>query len=139
MPARRSLLLLLLTCSLIAPLRHARAAVDRAEPRVPRQRMSPMVAELYDALDEQRVVVRAMRLELARATDPARQLELRRSIAAAKQATELRLLRIQASHARREGRLQTAQELDAAITALSAPPPTREPLERAAPRTEAVR
>ena len=115
------------------------SAVPLAEPRLERRLLSPMVAEMFDAMDEQRVQVRALKAELARTHEPALVFELQRRIALAKQAIELRLLRIQATHARREGRVEVARSLDAAILALTTPPEPREPAERPAPMREDVR
>ena len=103
------------------------------ESLVPADRMSPMVTELFAAMDGQRTRVRALRTELAATRDSRRALELQRSIALAKRDLELQLLRIQAGHARREGRVQVAAGLEAAITALTAPAETREPAPRPAP------
>ncbi len=115
------------------PLAPLAADAPTMESLVPADRMSPMVTELFAAMDGQRTRVRALRAELAGTRDSRRALELQRSIALAKRDLELQLLRIQAGHARREGRLQVAAGLEAAITALTAPAETREPSPRPAP------
>lgn len=134
-------LTLLVCLALVLPssLALAQSVEQVAEPRLERRLMSPMVAEMFDAMDEQRVQVRALKAQLSRTHEAARVFELQRQIAQAKQAIELRLLRIQATHARREGRVEVARSLDAAILALTAAAEAREPAERPAPVREDVR
>lgn len=136
---RRSLALSIVACSFL-PFTNAVAQEDAAarpsspapsapalaplapEPVVPREQLSPVVAEMLTALEEQRAILRGLRADLAAARtarDSRRALELENAMALAKQQTELRLLRIQAGHARRAGRAEVAAGLDAAITAMS--------------------
>jgi hypothetical protein len=139
---RRSLALSIVACSFL-PFANAVAQEDVAarpsspapsapalaplaplapEPVVPREQLSPVVAEMLTALEEQRAILRGLRADLAAARtarDSRRALELENAMALAKQQTELRLLRIQADHARRAGRAEVAAGLDAAITAMS--------------------
>ncbi len=136
---RRSLALSIVACSFL-PFANAVAQEDVAarpslpapsapalaplapEPVVPREQLSPVVAEMLTALEEQRAILRGLRADLAAARtarDSRRVLELENAMALAKQQTELRLLRIQADHARRAGRAEVAAGLDAAITAMS--------------------
>ena len=127
-----------------APVREAAGSAPSAAaaPSAPQRqalRMSPMAAEMFGAIDEQRDRVRALRTELSRTRDGARSLELQRAIAMLRHETELRLLRIQAAYARREGRLETAAGLEAAIAALTAPPESREPMPRPAPARDVAR
>ena len=114
-------------------------AAPEVAPRLPAHWLSPMVAEMFAALDEQRAKIGRVRAELAQARDGARAFELQRAISAAKQETEVRLLRIQADHARRDGRLEVAAKLDAALTAMTTPAPAREPEVRPAPRRDGAR
>lgn len=102
-------------------------------PQLPRERMTPMMAELHDALAAERTRLAALRAELARARGTTREAAAQRALAAAKRETEARLLRIQADHARREGRLEVAARLDAALAALHTPPAAREAAQRPAP------
>lgn len=102
------------------------------EQSIPRDQLSPVVAEIFAALDEERARIRQFKDELAATNDPARAFELQRAIVAAKQEAELRMLRIQADHARRENRGDVAAELDGAIQALTTPAIGREPAPRAA-------
>jgi hypothetical protein len=127
--------------SVAAPLppatnEHAPGAVA---PRLPVHLMSPMVAEIFAALDEQRDKIARLRVELTLERDGARAFQLQRALSAAKQETEVRLLRIQASHARREGRLEVAGNLEAAIAAMTVPPASREPMARPAPSRDGDR
>jgi hypothetical protein len=97
-----------------------------ADPAIMGRRMSPMVSELMTAIDEQRTVLRGLKARLAQTREPKQMVELHRAISAAKRDTEVRLLRIQADHARREGRFEAATKLDASIAAMNAPPVARE-------------
>jgi len=99
---------------------------------IPREQLSPVVAEIFAALDEERARIRQLKDELTATNDPARAFELQRAIVAAKQEAELRMLRIQADHARRENRVDVAAELDGAIQALTTPANGRAPAPRAA-------
>ncbi len=102
------------------------------EQLIPRDQLSPVVAEIFAALDEERARIRQLKNELAATNDPARAFELQRAIVAAKQEAELRMLSIQADHARRENRADVAAELDGAIQTLTTPAIGREPEPRAA-------
>jgi len=102
------------------------------EPAIPRDQLSPVVAGIFAALDEDRARIRQLKVELATTNDPARAFELQRAIVTAKQDAELRMLRIQADHARRENRADVAAELDSAIQALTTPANGHEPAPRAA-------
>lgn len=113
------------------------AAAATVAPVLPAHRMSPMVAELFAALGEQRAKLAQLRADLAEARDEARALELQRALSAAKQETELRLLGIQADHARREGRNEVAARLEDAMRAMRSPVPA--PAAAAAPRPAPVR
>lgn len=115
------------------------SAPAAASPRLPAHLLSPMVAEMYAAIDEQRAKVATLRAELAQARGTERALELQRALSAAKRGTEVRLLRIQADHARREGRLEVAGNLEAAINAMTTPLAAREPAARPAPSRETDR
>lgn len=121
-----------------APTGAAPAAPELA-PRLPAHLMSPMVAEMFTALDEQRAKIARLRAELSQARDGARAFELQRALSAAKQETEVRLLRIQADHARRDGRLEVAANLEAAVLAMTSRVPARENATRPAPTREDAR
>lgn len=97
------------------PLASAAATMEQV---VPQEHLSPMVAEIYTALDQQQALINRLNGELAATRDPGRAFELQREIVAAKQEVEVRMLRIQAEHARRDGRDETVAALEGAIEAL---------------------
>ncbi len=102
------------------------------EQDIPRDQLSPVVAEIFAALDEEQARIRQLKDELAATKDPARAFELQRAIVAAKQGAEARMLRIQADHARRENRADVAAELEGAIQSLTTPAIGRDTAPRAA-------
>jgi hypothetical protein len=88
----------------------------------PARAASPLVQELLAVADEERHRILELRRAIAAASDHARHLALQREVEAVKLATEIRLLRIQADHARRVGRARVADELDAAIARIAGTP-----------------
>ena len=108
------------------------AALPSMEQSIARDQLSPVVAAIFAALDVERARIRLLKDELAATSDPARAFELQRAIVAAKQDAELRMLHIQAEHARRENRADVAAELDGAIEALATPANGHEAAPRAA-------
>lgn len=115
------------------------SALSEIEPRLPAHRLSPMMAEIFAVIDAQRAKVAALRAERGKGPGGLRSLELERALSVAKHETELRLLRIQADYARREGRLEAAGQLEAAITAMSAPAVSSGPVARPAVSPESGR
>ncbi len=93
--------------------------------------LSPMMQEIVAAWDAHLVAVRALEQRLEGATDHREALALQREIEDARGQVELRILRIQAGFARREGRLQEAAAIEEAVASMSAPRPAGEPIERA--------
>jgi hypothetical protein len=77
--------------------------------------LTPEMAAIRGALDEGRAAVEALGARLAATTDNDACFALQREIEAAKRDTDLRVLGIQAEFARREGRSETAAELEAVI------------------------
>ena len=73
------------------------------------------------------IVPEEIRRSLLSTRTVARRLELERRLEAIKLETEVGLLRAQASHARREGRVEVAESLEASILLLLAPPPAGVP------------
>lgn len=102
------------------------------EQSIARDQLSPVVAAIFAALDAERARIRLLNDELTSTNDPARAFELQRALVAAKQDAELRMLNIQAEHARRENRTEVVAELEGAIRALTTPATGREPEPRAA-------
>ncbi len=54
------------------------------EPAIPRDQLSPVVAGIFAALDEDRARIRQLKVELAMTNDPTRAFELQRAIVTAK-------------------------------------------------------
>lgn len=108
---------------------------------VARQRpaATPLLADLFDVLDRQDAAVAALQTELARTADPMAALALQRRIEKAKQDAEVEVLRVQAVHARREGKAALAARLDAAIAEMTLPRAQQEPRERPAPMRDEAR
>jgi hypothetical protein len=107
---------------------------EAPNPRAPS--LDAMVAEVLAAMEEQRVQIVALRREIEAARGSSHVLELQRRIEALKRDTEIRILRIQATHARAVGRREVAERLEQAILALSAPPARGVPMERPAPSAD---
>ena len=82
--------------------------------------LSPEMLEIDAALAAERVQVQDLTARLEAATDDAAALALEREIETTKQSTELAILGIQARHARAAGREAQAQEIEAAISQMTA-------------------
>jgi hypothetical protein len=87
-----------------------------------------MFAEMQGTLDSERSQLAALHERFLRAATPAAALEVQREIERLKADTEIALLRIQATWARRAGKIEAATRIEAAITELTTPRerPTRE-------------
>jgi hypothetical protein len=94
---------------------------------------TPMVAELLAAIEEQERQLDEVRREIGMTWNQSRRLELERRIETIKRDTELQILQIQATHARQDGRLEVAEELEAVIAKITAPLQRQEPAPRPAP------
>jgi hypothetical protein len=101
--------------------------------RSPRHKLSPMFIEMRAVLDAERTELATLRARFAETTDPSTALDLQRSIEKLKANTEIALLRIQATHARKAGRLELATRIDSAIQRILAPPLRLEPMKRPTP------
>jgi hypothetical protein len=97
------------------------------------QPVSPMMAEIRAALAEEEARRTELAADFDAATDERAALEIQREIETLARDTELRILRIQADHARLAGRGAVALEIEAAITEMTAPRPTPQPQDRPAP------
>lgn len=84
--------------------------------------LSPLMADIEARLERMRTEVRELEARFAATRDPAESIRLQRAIEAAKVGAELDVLRIQADHARREGRLEVVAEIEAAIELMTSPP-----------------
>ena len=80
-----------------------------------------MAAEMKAVLEGERAALAALDVRFRQAPDARAALAVQREIERLKMSTELELLRIQAVFARRSGRLQAAQEIEAAIVELTRP------------------
>ena len=79
---------------------------------------TPMMVAIDAALEVGRAQVAELAAQLATAPDDTTALALHRAIEQAKSDAKLRVFGIQAEFARREGRLEDAQQLEAAIAAM---------------------
>jgi hypothetical protein len=86
-------------------------------------RSSALMTEIRAALDAERDRVAALDARVRACTDRRQALALQREIESVKRDTEVTLLRIQATHARRAGRTALAERLEAAVAEMLAPPP----------------
>ena len=98
---------------------------------------TPMLAAINAVLQEERALVAELATRLTTAPDDEAALKLHRAIEQAKADAELRILGIQADHARREGRLEAATELEAAIAAFGKVEAAPVVEQRPAPSTDA--
>jgi hypothetical protein len=98
---------------------------------------TPMLAAINAVLLEERALVAELATRLTTAPDDEAALTLHRAIEQAKADAELRILGIQADHARREGRLEAAVELEAAIAAFGKVEAAPVVEQRTAPSTDA--
>jgi hypothetical protein len=101
-------------------------AVDRAS-------LSPMLQEILAAWDASQVAVAALDQSFRAASDATTALAIQRQIEDLRQQTEVRILGIQAKYARQEGRIEDAEEIEAAIEEMTTPTPRGEPVDRPAP------
>jgi TolA-binding protein len=92
---------------------------------------SPLAAELDAVLAAERALLRRLEVEVRRVGSSEAGLALQRQIAQVKQNTEIELLRVQARHARREGRTELAEQLEASVRELLMTPEERAAAERA--------
>lgn len=99
----------------------------------PRRPLSPLMADLRAVLDREGEQLAALEAERGKAADAQAALDVQRRIEKLKQQTEVDLLRVQAVHARRAGRIAVAERIDAAIVELTQPRPRVEPANRPAP------
>lgn len=97
---------------------------------------TPMVAELLSVVEAERLQLVRLRREIAATPEHARKLVLQREVEAVKRATELQLVTIQLVYARREGRIETVRQLEAALARFTQPAPAAPP--PAAARTSAA-
>jgi hypothetical protein len=112
-PFRQYLGALLIAAALPAMAEEGRAPAPG--PTVVKPRLSPLAADMMKVIESEQQALAALSLRFKRAGDARAALAVQREIERVKLETEVSLLRIQASYARREGRLKTAQEIEAAV------------------------
>ena len=121
---------ILATLALAAP---GSAAENRPASAPTAPELSPMMVEINALLDAERLALADCRLEMDRATDMERRVELMERIHELKTGTELEILRVQLRYAREAGRLDTVQELEEAIEFMTDPRPVPAPEPRPRP------
>jgi propanediol dehydratase small subunit len=97
---------------------------------------SPLMRDIQAALDAGDAAVAALERQLAQATDERAALALQRQIEDLRVGVEIRIMEIQARHARQDGRPEQAAAIEAAIAAMTAPRPRGIPVERPLPNDE---
>ena len=91
-----------------------------------------MMQEINQALAAEKATVAALQSQSELATDHQQALATQREVERVKQETELRILAIQADHARGDGRTEQAAEIEQAIQTITNPPAPPAPSPRRA-------
>lgn len=94
---------------------------------------SPLMVEIRSVLAAADAEAAELESRLAGARDDMAALEILRSIEQVRVRAELDVLAVQADFARRSGREDIAQEIDAAIGQMTGPKPAPQPVDRPAP------
>jgi len=87
----------------------------------PREKLSPMHREIFDAVEAERAQVEALSDRYALAVLPGQKLEIQKEIEAAKKAGIISVFEIQLRYARAEGRDPVVHQLENAIDAVKTP------------------
>jgi hypothetical protein len=95
--------------------------------------LSPLMVEIQAVLADEQTKVAELQARLEAATDDHAALALQKEIEQIKVETELNILRLQATYARNEGRIEQAAEIEAVIAEMLSPRPVGVPIERPAP------
>lgn len=114
------------------------ADADVMEGRPAAEPRSPMMREIFAALETKQIAVAELQARFAAEGDATRALDLQREAETLKMAAELEILRIQLRYARDEGRDEAAARLEAAIDTMTAPRPRLEPREESRSRDPLV-
>jgi len=136
-------LLLSLVVLTAAPVPTARAQAPSAPvssnaetwTAAPRVKPTPMVAELLESIELERIQIAELRRALSGGRDRTQRLELQRRIERIKLDGEVARLRVQLGYAQREGRQSVAEVLERALQMLQSPAAPGQP--SAPPRSEA--
>ena len=99
----------------------------------PRRRLSPMAAELAQAIAAERSALTELQARFDHANGDREALAVQREIEQLKRGTEITLLRIQAKHARLKGHEAVARRIDAVIDEVTRPQAARDPVRRPTP------
>jgi hypothetical protein len=95
-----------------------------------RAALSPMMQEILEAWDAHAAAIAVLEQRIEATTDATDAIALQQEIESLRRQVEIQILGIQAHHARLAGRLEQAAEIEAAIEAMTAPPPEAIPVER---------
>lgn len=107
--------------------------------RPPVARPNPMFTAMMAVFDDGQRQVEALEARLAKTTDHRQAVELEREVARVRVQTEVGMLRVQSEYARRAGRAQLADRIDAVIHEILSPTPLPAPeVARPAPGTDAA-
>lgn len=101
----------------------------------PRVKPTPMVAELLESIELERIQIAELRRALPGGRDRSQRLELQRRIERIKLDGEVARLRVQLGYAQREGRQAVAEVLERALQMIQSPAAPGQPSAR--PRPEA--
>jgi hypothetical protein len=112
----------------VAPPRASGPAETGLDPIAPP--VTPLQADMEGVLAEEAARIAELRAALADAADEAEVLRLQREAEACKLSTEIRILELQATHARAAGRDEAAAEIEAAVARLRDPAPPLQPADR---------
>ena len=100
------------------------APAGAPEPAVvatPREKLSPMHREIFDAVEAERADVKALSTRYAGAALLSEKLEIQKQIEAVKRAGMILVFEIQLRYARAEGRAEVVRQLETAIDAVKNP------------------
>lgn len=119
-----------------APLAEEAPTASTATPKL-RRPVNPIYPQIAVLLDAEREQLAALRLRLAATRDANVAMGIQREIEQVKVQTEVGILRLQADHARKQGRTAAADGLEAAIRQMLQPPVRGAASTRPAPATDA--
>jgi len=113
-------------------------AVPAAPPAVSKAdvSLSPVMEEIGAAWEKSRLEVAGLEERFASASGEDEALAIQKEIERLLVEVELEILGIQARYAREEGRIEVAEEIEAAIESMTSPAPLPAPEERPAPAAE---
>lgn len=113
-----------------APVPEVAETAATAAPRA-QESLTPCQQAIRELLEREATQLAELEARLPAAADAPAFLALQRQIEQVKQATELQVMRTQAEFARREGRVEQAEQIEAALAEMSAPRQPSAPAGRA--------